>query len=71
MNKSLLESALDAEMDHNLGYRKHAAAGRETGNSCKGKCKKTVQGKFGQTEIETPQNRNGSFEPKMIGKHQR
>jgi len=71
LKKSLLEKALDAEMDHHLGYRKHEAAGRGTGNSRNGKSKKTVQGEFGQTEIETPRDRNGSFEPKLIGKHQR
>jgi hypothetical protein len=71
LKKSLLEKALDAEMDHHLGYRKHEAAGRGTGNSRNGKSKKTVQGEFGQTEIETPRDRNGSFEPKLIGKHKR
>ena len=71
LKKSLLEKALDAEMDHHLGYRKHEAAGRGTGNSRNGTSKKTVQGEFGQTEITTPRDRNGSFEPKLIGKHQR
>ena len=50
LKKSLLEKALDAEMQHHLGYRKHEAAG----NSRNGKSKKTVQGEFGQAEIQTP-----------------
>ena len=71
LKKSLLEKALDAEMDHHLGYQKHQAAGRGSGNSRNGKSKKTVQGDFGKAEIETPRDRNGSFEPQLIRKHQR
>ena len=71
LKKSLLEKALDAEMDQHLGYRKHESSGRGSGNSRNGTSKKTVQGDFGQTEIRTPRDRNGSFEPKIIGKHQR
>ena len=33
--------------------------------------KKTVQGDFGKAEIQTPRDRNGTFEPQLIGKHQR
>lgn len=71
LKKSLLEKALDAEMDQHLGYRKHDPAGRGSGNSRNGKSKKTVQGEFGKTEIATPRDRNGSFEPRLVGKHQR
>ena len=71
LKKSLLEKALDAEMDHHLGYRKHESSGRGSGNSRNGKSKKTVQGELGKTEIQTPRDRNGTFEPKLIGKHQR
>lgn len=58
-------------MDHHPGYRKHQASGRGSGNSRNGKSRKLVQGEFGQTEIETPRDRKSSFEPKLIGKHQR
>ena len=71
LKKSLLEKALDAEMDHHLGYRKHEASGRGSGNSRNGKSRKTVLGEFGQTEVETPRDRNGTFEPKLVAKHQR
>ena len=71
LKKSLLEKALDAEMDHHLGYRKHETSGRGSGNSRNGKSRKTVQGEFGKTEIETPRDRNGTFEPKLVAKHQR
>ena len=71
LKQSLQEQALDAEMDHHLGYRKHQLSDRGSGHSRNGKSRKTVQGEFGQTEIETPRDRNSSFEPKLIGKHQR
>lgn len=71
LKKSLLEKALDAEMDHHLGYQKHESSGRGSGNSRNGKSKKTVQGEIGKTEIETPRDRNGTFEPQLIRKHQR
>jgi len=71
LKKSLLEKALDAEMDHHLGYQKHESSGRGSGNSRNGKSKKTVQGEIGRTEIETPRDRNGTFEPQLIRKHQR
>ena len=71
LKKSLLEKALDAEMAHHLGYQKHEPSGRGSGNSRNGKSKKTVQGDFGKAEIQTPRDRNGTFEPQLIGKHQR
>ena len=71
LKKSLVEKALDAEMDQHLGYRKHQSTGRGSGNSRNGKSKKTVQGEFGKTEIQTPRDRNGTFEPQLIRKHQR
>ena len=71
LKKSLIEKALDTEMDQHLGYRKHEAVGRGSGNSRNGKSKKTIQGEFGQAKIETPRDRNGTFEPQLISKHQR
>ena len=71
LKKSLLEKALEAEMDHHLGYQKHESSGRGSGNSRNGKSKKTIQGELGPAEIRTPRDRNGTFEPQLIGKHQR
>lgn len=71
LKKSLLEKALQAELDQHLGYAKHDPTGRGSGNSRNGSSSKVVQGEFGQTEIRTPRDRNGTFEPKLVGKHQR
>ena len=54
LKKSLLEKALEAEMDHHLGYQKHESSGRGSSNSRNGKSKKTVQGELGPAEIRTP-----------------
>jgi transposase-like protein len=71
LTKKLVEGALGAEMTHHLGYRKHDAVGQGSGNSRNGASGKTLKGDFGEVEIEVPRDRNGSFEPKIVGKHQR
>lgn len=70
LTKKLVEGALGAELTHHLGYEKHAAAGQGSGNSRNGVSSKTLKGDFGELNIEVPRDRNGSFEPKIIGKHQ-
>jgi putative transposase len=71
LTKALLERAMGAELSNHLGYEKHDAAGRGSGNNRNGKSRKTVQGDFGAVEIEVPRDRNGSFEPKILPKHER
>ncbi len=63
--------ALEAEMSHHLGYSKHDTEGVGTGNSRNGKTKKTVSTEDGDLEIEVPRDRNGTFEPVLVKKHQR
>jgi transposase-like protein len=65
-----LETLLEAEMEEHLGYAKHDPTGRGTGNSRNGATRKTVRGDFGQVEIETPRDRDASFEPKIVAKRQ-
>ncbi len=55
-------------MEQHLGYRKHDPEGRGGGNSRNGATGKTVRGDFGEVEIETPRDRNSSFEPKVVAK---
>ena len=70
MTKRLLERALRGELTHHLGYEKHAAAGRGSGNSRNGTSLKTLKSETGELTIEVPRDRNGDFEPRLIGKHQ-
>jgi transposase-like protein len=71
LTKALLERAMGAELSNHLGYEKHDSAGWGSGNSRNGTSRKTVQGDFGSVEIEVPRDRKGSFEPKILPKHER
>lgn len=71
LTKQLLERAMTAEMTEHVGYEKHDAAGDLSGNSRNGKSEKTIKGTFGTLPIEVPRDRNGTFEPQIVGKHQR
>lgn len=71
LTKALLERAMQAEITDHLGYDKHDPVGHNSGNSRNGATSKTLKGDFGEIELETPRDRNGSYEPKIIGKGQR
>jgi putative transposase len=70
ITKAVLERALQGEMTEHLGYEKHDVAGKNTGNSRNGATAKKLKGDFGEIELETPRDRNGEFEPRLIKKHQ-
>jgi putative transposase len=65
-----LEAFLELEMEEHLGYERHDPAGRGSGNTRNGYGSKTVRGDFGEVRIETPRDRNASFEPRIVGKRQ-
>lgn len=71
LTKSVLETALETEMDDHLGYTKHSAAGRDGGNSRNGTRSKTVLTEIGEVPIDVPRDRDGTFEPKIVRKRQR
>jgi len=68
--KLTVEKALNIEMDEHLGYVKYATAGHHSGNSHNGKSSKVLKGQFGEVAIETPRDRNATFEPQLIKKNQ-
>ena len=70
LTKRLLERAMSAEMTEHVGYEKHDATGDNTGNSRNGTSAKTIKGSFGTMPLEVPRDRNGTFEPQIIEKHQ-
>lgn len=70
LTKALLERAMQAEMTDHLGYEKHDPIGHNSGNSRNGATTKTLKGDFGEMPLETPRDRNGSYEPKIVGKGQ-
>jgi len=65
-----IQTALDAELDEELGYSKYDYRNKETSNSRNGHSHKRVQGSFGEMEIEIPRDREGEFEPQLVKKHQ-
>ncbi len=69
-SKAVLERALGAELTEHLGYEKHDPAGYGSGNARNGSSKKTLKGKSGELTIEVPRDRNGTFEPQLVKKHQ-
>jgi putative transposase len=70
ITKAVVERALQAEMEAHLGHAKHDAVTNPAGNARNGKSRKTLKGEFGELPIEIPRDRNGSFEPQLIPKHQ-
>jgi hypothetical protein len=63
LTKQVLETALEAEMTEHLGYDKHDAAGRGSGNSRNGTRSKTVITEIGPVEIVVPRDTASSFDP--------
>src|SRR5690349_19810717 len=71
LTKTVLETALEAEMSEHLGYDRHDLAGRDGGNSRNGTRTKTVLTEIGPVEIEVPRDRDASFNPVIVRKRQR
>jgi putative transposase len=69
--KALIERALGAELSHHLGYLPGAAKPEDAGNHRNGSTGKTVLTEDGPVRIEVPRDREGSFEPLLIPKHER
>lgn len=66
------ERALEAEMDGHLGYRKNDNAGDNSGNSRNGHTSKKVILEDNDTvEVQVPRDRNSTFEPVIIPKHEK
>jgi transposase-like protein len=69
--KALIEAALNAELDHHLGYALGAERAEGVTNQRNGSTGKTVLTSDGKVRIETPRDRDGSFEPLLVPKHER
>lgn len=68
--KLTVETALNAELEAHLGYSKNSIEGLNSGNSRNGYTPKTLKGDFGEIEMETPRDRNGTFIPQLVKKNQ-
>ena len=68
VTKAVLERVLDEELSDHLGYDKHDAAGRGSGNSRNGTSSKVLLTQAGAIGLDIPRDRNGEFEPKIVPK---
>src|SRR5690625_5295976 len=71
LTKRLMERVLEAEITDHLGYDKHALEGRNGGNSRNGHTRKRVKTGAREVENAVPHDREGTFEPQFIARHQR
>jgi putative transposase len=69
--QALIEASLNAELTHHLGYPPGADRSEATTNQRNGVTAKTVLSGDGKLRIETPRDRDGSFEPLLVPKHAR
>ena len=70
--KEGVEAMLQAELDEHLGYERHSREGVNSGNSRNGSSQKTVKSEsLGDMVLNIPRDRDSSFEPQLIPKHQR
>src|SRR5438093_3317366 len=71
MIRQVLQTGLEVELADHLGYEPYDPAGRGSGNSRNGSSAKTVTTDVGDVALRVPRDRNGSFEPQTVPKHQR
>jgi transposase-like protein len=69
--QALIEASLNAELTHHLGYPAGAERPEASTNQRNGVTAKTVLTGDGRVRIETPRDRDGSFEPLLLPKHAR
>jgi putative transposase len=71
LTKRLVERAMAAELTEHLGYEHGQAPPGGIGNARNGTTAKTIHTGHGSVRIEQPRDRQGSFEPQIVRKHQR
>jgi transposase-like protein len=70
VTRTVLQTALDAEMTEHLGYEKGNRSRRRS-NHRNGSSSKTVRTEVGPVELAVPRDRAGTFEPRIVPKHAR
>jgi putative transposase len=71
LTAALVNRALDAEMSEHLGYDSGERPPPEQGNRRNGRRTKQLRTERGGIAVEVPRDRAGTFEPRLVGKHQR
>ena len=69
--KQAVENMLKGEMEEHLGYKKHEKLEKKSGNSRNGYSPKTLKTNIGNIPLDVPRDRDASFDPVIVPKHQR
>ncbi len=70
LTAGLIQEAMDAELEEELGYSKYDYRNKQTDNSRNASYKKTVSSSQGDVELTVPRDRNGEYEPQIVKRHQ-
>lgn len=65
-----IEQALEAELDQHLGYSRYDFRHKSTSNTRNGRKPKTIQTRLGETTVQAPRDREGSFQSQIVPKRQ-
>ncbi len=71
LTKRMVERAMEVELTDHLGYEPHQEPPGGAGNTRNGSTPKTLVTEHGPVRIDTPRDRDGSFEPQIVRKRQR
>jgi len=76
MFRDVIQQVMEGELEDELGYEKSERVSKEADpamskNYRNGYSKKTVKTQLGEIDIKVPRDRNGEYEPKIIGKYNR
>jgi len=71
LTKRLVERAMEVELTEHLGYEPHLEPPGGAGNARNGSTPKTLITEQGPVQINSPRDRNGTFEPQIVQKRQR
>jgi len=71
LTRRVVERALEVELTDHLGYEPHREPPGGVGNTRNGSTAKTLATEHGRVQINTPRDRDGTFEPKLVRKRQR
>jgi putative transposase len=71
LTKRMVERAMEVELTDHLGYEPHDEPPGGTGNTRNGSTSKRLITEHGEVQINTPRDRDGSFEPQIVRKRQR
>jgi putative transposase len=71
VTRTVLQTALEAEMADHLGYERGETPPGGSGNQRNGTSAKTVRTEVGDVRLDVPRDRHATFEPKIVPKHAR